>query len=1068
MAIKKLNTLNFGNNDTYVIPWENVVDKPFSKKTDTIEWDGTDSSVMVPSIDVEGCYFHHVNDSAPDMSELFSGSVFGSSGDDGMILFEIFFVSWSPFVYAYIVDNTVLFVVAKADNLQLPVSDDVVLNIPKKGIYFPKESDGAYVSKLVALEPVFGSEKLNPEVLPEHVHEANGYIEGSVVVLPETIIEIDEDGQGAIASPLELTDGSTYTVVWNGVKYETKCVEVTQGGTTVQCLGNIGLMMGGESTGEPFIIVSALSEGITAAIALDGSTSVTLSIKGGAIVKMDPRLLPDHTHEWSDIPDAPFGEKTELSDNLLFTDTGIKVDFGGVATLYHVSSYVPQPEDLIGATIVMSDNGNVEIVEVTEEIVQDIDPYPEGYFLEGMMVVFEDNSVSSSLGTPLELPKKGIYFMDAPPLNRRMEKITFPKAVIETTKVTRLDPKYLPEGLGYIGQPKEIYPETTIELSEDGGMYGNQFVATIPFTMGETYIVNWNGVEYECECQEASLGVATGLGVGNPLTMGGEDNGLPFGIGTSPEYGMSLVISLTELTTTTFSIKNTGTLKKIDERLLPEGISNPTWNSIVNKPFEDIPVTKTHTLTWDGESGDLIPSGENTDYVYMSSSTPSISELIGAIVTANTLGSIINYTIANSYPRVISFFDNDGRETGYCFRDDDLCEYFRVVYEDNSMEKFTRKGIYFHRQTTGWIHSARELHSDTYEFEVGGIKKLDTKYLEDSLSFGSDFRCPTETLVWSGQIASTFKKTYAGNYNSTTPMYKVHNKAVPSNLFIGGEILCTNGGAYVSGGRTITIADPNIETYDGYYFIKDNENLLAIVVTADTVSVGGLTLTVGIYFSYVESAGYATTTIRLLKAPTKVFEFDEKIRPLDKKYLPEHLQFGGEEVTPTNVIEFDGNLENAEYYDPFIGQSHAGNYGLVKLYDTPITKEAMLGGTVEILGNVGASTSQDYTERITANEDNIVDVQENVWKLENTPFMVVTEDDTTIESYMNIRVPKGVYTAWAYVEGGQKNYLTKIETPTPVFTKSTIKTLDPKYLPKEVATKDYVDQVIGGIENGTY
>jgi hypothetical protein len=60
-------------------------------------------------------------------------------------------------------------------------------------------------------------------------------------------------------------------------------------------LGNIGAMMGGNDTGEPFIFLSTPVEGVCGVFALDGSATITLSISGEAEVidKMETKFLPN-------------------------------------------------------------------------------------------------------------------------------------------------------------------------------------------------------------------------------------------------------------------------------------------------------------------------------------------------------------------------------------------------------------------------------------------------------------------------------------------------------------------------------------------------------------------------------------------------------------------------------------------------------------------------------------------------------------------------------------------------------------------------------------------------------
>lgn len=63
---------------------------------------------------------------------------------------------------------------------------------------------------------------------------------------------------------------------------------------------------------------------------------------------------------------------------------------------------------------------------------------------------------------------------------------------------------------------------TFVDSGDGSCMYEDTSSNTL--TIGETYTVIWDGVEYTCEC----LDIETMPAVGNPAALGGEDNGMPF------------------------------------------------------------------------------------------------------------------------------------------------------------------------------------------------------------------------------------------------------------------------------------------------------------------------------------------------------------------------------------------------------------------------------------------------------------------------------------------------------------------------------------------------------------
>ncbi len=127
--------------------------------------------------------------------------------------------------------------------------------------------------------------------LPDGVPYVIG--DGMVAVLPECQPTYDEgDVMFVVPSVIQIEEGKTYTVNWNGVEY----ICVAQDGSAMgvgAILGDIGAMDGEPTTGEPFIIVPVSDEGLTRIAVIDGTTELTLAIysKGAEIRKLDNRCL---------------------------------------------------------------------------------------------------------------------------------------------------------------------------------------------------------------------------------------------------------------------------------------------------------------------------------------------------------------------------------------------------------------------------------------------------------------------------------------------------------------------------------------------------------------------------------------------------------------------------------------------------------------------------------------------------------------------------------------------------------------------------------------------------------
>lgn len=135
-----------------------------------------------------------------------------------------------------------------------------------------------------------------------HYENPNEVVEILAESSPDSIQEDDGMMLGMYANSIGLEVGKKYRVKWNGVEYE--CVAVSMldiqpdAGLPAVVIGNYGIMMGGDDTGEPFIIMNMPPDWVedmgagTILYLLDGSTELTLSIDAyGSIKKIDKKYL---------------------------------------------------------------------------------------------------------------------------------------------------------------------------------------------------------------------------------------------------------------------------------------------------------------------------------------------------------------------------------------------------------------------------------------------------------------------------------------------------------------------------------------------------------------------------------------------------------------------------------------------------------------------------------------------------------------------------------------------------------------------------------------------------------
>ena len=89
---------------------------------------------------------------------------------------------------------------------------------------------------------------------------------------------------------LEISEGQTYTVKWDGTEYECVCYVFN----SIPSLGNLSVTGTGDDTGEPFLYIYNISESICRFVTTDASASHTISVKktGEIFTPMAEEFIP--------------------------------------------------------------------------------------------------------------------------------------------------------------------------------------------------------------------------------------------------------------------------------------------------------------------------------------------------------------------------------------------------------------------------------------------------------------------------------------------------------------------------------------------------------------------------------------------------------------------------------------------------------------------------------------------------------------------------------------------------------------------------------------------------------
>lgn len=272
------------------------------------------------------------------------------------------------------------------------------------------------------------------------------------------------------------------------------------------------------------------------------------------------------------VKNRPFGEKTVMGDTLTWdgnTEGLVAVTWSG-HDYYKVSSATPTIEQLNNGFVV---NGwdNRSISEIANGIIM-LD------FPRCIIVSANGVGVETQGGT---FSEPGVYFLGG---ENHISSLTingyngFPR-----TGIDYLDPKYIKD-MYYTGDPVEtvIVEETTFELVDGMG----QLTAAQPLEVGQEYVINLDGVQYNAMCKEINLdGMALSY-LGNlvaPFPDSGIDTGEPFFIApmdSNTELGIMVNSDVTEHAVSV--VRTISEVYKIDEKYIPDTIARvPTDEEMV-------------------------------------------------------------------------------------------------------------------------------------------------------------------------------------------------------------------------------------------------------------------------------------------------------------------------------------------------------------------------------------------------------------------------------------------------------------------------------------------------------
>jgi hypothetical protein len=254
----------------------------------------------------------------------------------------------------------------------------------------------------------------------ENDPNASGYIKnrthwvepGGKVLFNDTIA-IENGEVFEEEKTLGLQEDCLYTVILDGVEYQTKSYMFTEEGGSAICIGNPSFLGDFSPTEEPFVIVEILTEGVWGVVYPDAAIEYSLTIIENfeTIHKIDSKFLSD------DVPHIEYN----LTDTITFDgnmDGKLSVDMGDGAHFVKVSNGYVDSAAMIGGKISPFSNFpgfETETITILEDFIRDASLIGlNGYCIIDSsdvpwIAVLQKDSVYQQ--TPVE---KGIYFMCQP------------------------------------------------------------------------------------------------------------------------------------------------------------------------------------------------------------------------------------------------------------------------------------------------------------------------------------------------------------------------------------------------------------------------------------------------------------------------------------------------------------------------------------------------------------------------------------------------------------------------------------------------------------------------------
>ena len=232
----------------------------------------------------------------------------------------------------------------------------------------------------------------NDPTAPDYVKNRLAWTDDPVetVLLEETELTF-VDGGAEFPTPIQLTEGQTYVVIYNGNVYN--CTAWLWGAEEIVFIGNGGIFGMSVENDKPFITNGAVI------ISINADTSATVKIIEAAseVHKIDEKYLPEQTH---------YDNRTMLVDyDGNYED--IIFDADGNEAFYYLTSDTFTIEDLIGKKMDFIEFGERDSATIMSNWIEDINGDGTLITVDGGTVIIcnTENIVFNDIA----FPYKGLY-----------------------------------------------------------------------------------------------------------------------------------------------------------------------------------------------------------------------------------------------------------------------------------------------------------------------------------------------------------------------------------------------------------------------------------------------------------------------------------------------------------------------------------------------------------------------------------------------------------------------------------------------------------------------------------